>query len=321
MRRKTVKGLVLDNPGNDIILLTRDGEFLRFPAGARPCSPGMEMEVAVPFNKRRTSFMLSAAGIAAAIFIAIALFLIQSANIGPEAYLAVDINPGVIFSLNKDAVVIKAHPTSEEGKKILEMLEMEGAGVLEAVALLLEAAREGRYLSPGRDNFIVISLAAPQHFSISEEEIRASISDQLYQMEVDTYLKIICKGTHKVQVADQMEIPLSALLLGEEIKDSIISEEVRSLLEGSPPLSVREFLHTVNPADVFNKNEFVPGERSKVEKPSGISPPPVKIPDADGEGEGEEPVGDPDSHIPADRPTVPSRGGTGREQGPGVVGS
>ena len=71
------------------------------------------------------------------------------------------------------------------------------------------------YLSDERNNVIIVSLAAPENFILGEDDLRASISKQLLQLEVDTYLKITVTGLDKVEEAKQKAIPLNALLLGE----------------------------------------------------------------------------------------------------------
>lgn len=58
-------------------------------------------------------------------------------------------------------------------------------------------------------------LAAPENFILGEDDLRASISKQLLQLEVDTYLKITVRGLDKVEEAKRKAIPLNALLLGE----------------------------------------------------------------------------------------------------------
>ncbi len=307
MRRKTVRGLVLEKSGKEIILLTRDGEFIRVPARGRPFSPGMEVEVDTPRDKK-LPFLLSA-GIAAALFIAVALHLMGPALTGPEAYLALDINPGIVLSLDKNGTVMEAKPTNEEGAGILEMLEVEGADVLEYVDTFLEAAHTGSYLSAGRDNIVIASLAAPQNYCISENDLHVLISDKLITLQVDTYLKITVTGLDRVREAERMDIPLNALILGEKMKERIQTREGRSLLEGAPPLPVRNFLQTVDPADIFSEEQFVAGEGRKEGKKPVTPPPPAGIPgipfEKEGKSEGEQPAGDAEPGRPADIPKPP----------------
>lgn len=266
MMERTVKGLILEETGEDVILLTRDGEFLQLPAKGYSLSSDMEVEIKVPY-KRRFPFVLSAACAAAVLFITFALYLIQPALAVPEAYLALDINPSIVFSLNKNAVVIAAKPGNEDGERILESLEIEGAAVLEAMEAVMEAAKNENYLAVGRDNVIIIALAAPEGFGIDEDTLRTSVSNQLLKLQVDSYLKITITSLEKYETAEDMAIQLNALLMAEEMQDLLNSAGSHSL-EGSPPLPVREFLQTVDPADIFSSDIFVTGEdRKSEEKP------------------------------------------------------
>lgn len=306
MSKKRVKGLVLEHSGKTIVLLTRDGDFLRVPVRGFLYAVGMEVEVDLP-PKRKPLFTLSAVAVAAALFLAVALYLIQPQLTAPEAYLALDINPGVVFTLDKDAVVTGAKAINEDGEEILRLMKVVDVNVLEVLDAFLDVAYKNNFLAVEKDNVIIISLAAPENFVISEDDLRTPILEQLFKLEVDSYLKITVTGLDKVEEGERLSIPLNALILGEEMRQKMKDEESRALLEGSPPLPVREFLQTVKPADIFGEDEFVPGEgRKKGRKPDSPAPPlDITVPKSD-DGAEKGPAGNVNPGKPADIPKPPS---------------
>ena len=296
MKRKVLKGLVSEKSGDDLILLIPGGEFVTVAAKNNECTPGMEIEVSLPVEWKRP-LMRSLAGIAAiAVIFMLALQLTPPALTTPAAYLALDINPSLVLLLDEEAVVVGTESHNEEGVKLLEGLEVvQGLEARDALDALLEAAYQLNYLLGGRDNVIMVSLAAPDNYKLGEDDLRTAMATQLLHLEVDSYLRINTTSIEKAEQAREMAIPLNALLLGEKLRDErkgvMPREGGPSLLEGSPPLPVREFLENINPADLFGDDEFVAGENGKRENEIPATPPsvPENVPSPPpGEKRGEE---------------------------------
>jgi len=253
---KRVKGIVMGKAGKDTILLTPEGEFLRL-AARRSHIPGMEVEAGRP-RPLKFPFLWTAA--AAVFAISLALYSLLPFLTAPRAYLAVDINPSLVFGLDRHAVVIEATALNADGERILETLAPEGRDACEVLEDLLQAAYRQGYLSPGRSNIIILSLAAAEGYSLSERGLRSLVTEQLLPMGVDTYLMITRTGLDKVKAARQGSVALNALILAEAMKDIMEEDEIRPLLKGEPPLPVRDFLRVLNPADIFDEKELVKGE-------------------------------------------------------------
>jgi hypothetical protein len=295
---KKIRGIVAKKTGKGAVIMTREGDFVRVPARST-YFPGQEVEVSVP-GPISFSIVLSAC-LAVVLFFAVSLYMMRPAATAPEAYVALDANISILFSLGKDAVIIEAKPLNEEGVLVLHDVKAEGADILELLDALLEAAFAHSYLSPGIDNIIILSLAAPANYRFSEEDLRVFITNKLYQLKVDSYLKINGTDLAKVKSAKAMAIPLNALLLGEEMRSRSREADSRLLLEGSPPLPVREFLQKVVPAEIFSPDEFIHGDDSK----PGIIP--DKPPQAREDPEEEEEEEEEDDGPPI---TLPPRGGS-----------
>ena len=280
---KKIKGIVVKQTGKGALIMTREGDFVRVPARSS-YSPGKEVEASVP---ALSSFpIVLSACMAVVLFFAVSLYMIRPASTAPEAYVALDANLSVLFTLGKDAVIIEAKPLNEEGVLVLQAVKAEGADIFDLLDALLEAAFLNNYLSPGIDNIIILSLAAPANYRFSEEDLRVFIVNKLYQLKVDSYLKINGTDLAKVKSAKDRAMQLNALLLGEEMRSRSRDEDSRLLLEGSPPLPVRDFLRKVVPAEIFSPDEFVHGDKTK----PGIIPdkPPQAKEDPEEEEEEEE---------------------------------
>jgi hypothetical protein len=160
----------------------------------------------------------------------------------------------------------------------LELMQTEGAHILTVLEDLLEETYLSGCLSAGKDNMIIVSLAAPDGFNVDEDALRDTISKKLLTLGVDTYLKIIVAGPGKAVEAKRMKIPLNALLLGEAMKDMIIEGEDHAFPEGVPPQPVWDLLQSVNPGHIFSQDEFIPGESGKGGRKPERSVPPINIP-------------------------------------------
>lgn len=262
---KKVKGIVLENTKRGIIVLTRKGEYRRLPANGRIYPLGAEVEIDISPQQAR----IPAFAVAAAVFLIIAFTLFWQFTVAsPAAYLALDINPSLLLALDKEATVIEAEAMNAEGEILVGALELKGMHVVTALELILREARLRDYLAAGRENVVLLSLAAPPGYSISEDILQQSASRQLIDLEVDTYLKISSTTLQVARDAKQKNVSLNALLLAEELA-------ARGLLPveenaGGPAVetgaTVRDLLERVLPQKVFTEKEFIPGNRARAER-------------------------------------------------------
>jgi len=265
-----VKGLVLESTPDYVCLLTPGGEYVRVPSKRKvfPLGTEVELEYSRPVNTTRYL------ALAASLFLIIALaFTMQMAIFRPEAYLALDINPSLLLSLDKKAVVIKAEALNPEGEEILENLHLKGEQAGEAVALILGKAYLLNYLKAGTDNAIYISLAAPANYLLTENELRFSAEEKARNLELNTYLKVKGMGVEKALEAREKNVSLNSIMLQEELTKKGIWKEKEITKKEKPFPTTREIVKEAGAANVFSAEEFVAAGRSAGKKPEEAGPP------------------------------------------------
>jgi hypothetical protein len=277
---KKVKGLVLESNEERIFLLTPEGEYLELPGNGEVLETGAEIELELPAKKKRNRFFLPFA--AAAVILVFACCLVfYSVLYRPAAYLALDINPSLYFSLNGEGQVLKAEPLNEDAQEILKDLRLQGKNIREALTLILDGAYAGNYLSAEKENVILISLAAPEGFIVSEDDLRALVSERILSMEVNTYLKVATLELQEAIAARKKDMPVNSLVLGEQMMEKgLIEEEEENSpdekcpadqkpqkptekKEPGPPPAVRELLSKMRPEEIFEPEEYIRGRKPK----------------------------------------------------------
>ncbi|MDO9535518.1 MAG: hypothetical protein Q7J85_09370 [Bacillota bacterium] len=266
---KKARGVVLESTRKYVILLAPGGEYLKIPTRGRVFTPGSQVEIELtPSVKKVRVFAL-----VASIMLLIALtFTMQVVTAQPEAYLALDINPSIFLSLNKKTEVIRAEALNSEAEDIISSLDLKGRDVSEAIELLLVMAYQMDYLSLDKDNTIFVTLAAPGNYRISEEDLRVSISEQILEMELNSYLMIATTDPREAEEARGAEISLNAMMLGKQMAErGLIEDNVKPDGPGPPP-PVREFLKIVQPDKIFEENEFVRGRSDEKRPDHAVGP-------------------------------------------------
>lgn len=143
--------------GSYAIVMTPDRQFLRVPAHA-DMMIGQEIEI--PKAKTRSKWAWRKFGVAAASF-ALALGLWQTSEfLRPErvsAYVALDINPSLELSIDKDREVLQAIPLNRDAEILLQNLKLKGKRIETAVDdVALEAVKLG-YVKPESEILITAS--------------------------------------------------------------------------------------------------------------------------------------------------------------------
>ena len=101
----------------------RKANILNFPVTGRFSIQGRRLNWNCR-RKERNRFLPAFAAAALSLVFAFAWHFIRHCR--PEAYLALDINPSIYFSLNGEGQVIKADPLNEEAHEILKGLQLQG---------------------------------------------------------------------------------------------------------------------------------------------------------------------------------------------------
>ena len=272
---KKIKGMVLESNNKYTLLITPEGQYLKNPSRGQLYDVGSEVtieEAAVP--PRRNWLSLGALAASALMVVGLFIALQFSAAAAPAAFLDLDINPSLSLTLDAEGRVLEFKPRNTAAERVLKSTrvqgeELKGQTAQEAVEQLLDECLAMEYLFLERENTIFISLAAPENYILSSQQIQAAVRNHILQRELDAYLKVSSFGLQEGEEARGNNVSLNAIRLKEEIdeKGLAVTEDSGAKNPGPPPV-VQEMLKEVPAARVlFNDDEFIDGRgRSEDDK-------------------------------------------------------
>ncbi|OFW79071.1 MAG: hypothetical protein A2201_12210 [Alicyclobacillus sp. RIFOXYA1_FULL_53_8] len=183
-------GIVMTVEDQFAVVLTKDGQFCRVPF-----SPGMEvgrqlqwLEDGTEANRMATGRgarrlrqwhswrRYGTAGIAASLLIAVGAWFAGSTLLPMQAqayaYVSVDINPSVSFTVDKNLKVLSAVGVNADGKALLGLVKLEGKSLSAAMTEVVTAAIS-QHMMPLRDSILVTAAPVRAADSVSEIETQA----------------------------------------------------------------------------------------------------------------------------------------------------
>jgi hypothetical protein len=283
---KKIKGLVLKSIPGYVYLLTPEGNYLKVACKEEVFSRGSEIEFAYPQPVRLSGYIAAAAAFFLIIAISVLIFLGTPRQ---EAYLALDINPSLLITLDENAFVVKVEALNADGEQLLQNLHLQGERAEKAVELILEQAFLSEYLSVNKENAIYMSLAAPGNYLLTEGVLRLLAAEKVAWLEINSYLKVREIGMERALQAMEKNISLNGIVLKDELTEKGIWEgQVVAPNEAGesdqrdqfdelaliPPVKI--ILERAGAENVFKAGEYVAGQKPAGEKPehAGSSPPP-----------------------------------------------
>lgn len=178
------KGIIMQVSESYAIVMTPDRQFRRVPVHA-----GMTIgqEIEIPKEKTRSKIAWRKfTMVAASLALAVGLWQV-SAFLQPEqvsAYVALDINPSLELSIDKDKEVLQVTPLNEDAETLIKNLKLKGKPVEEAVnEVAVEAAKLG-YIKPQAEILVTASDAGDSALDLKSLEqtvmqtMQASLQDR-----------------------------------------------------------------------------------------------------------------------------------------------
>lgn len=186
------KGLVLETSEEGYItVVTGQGEFLTVP-WSKTALPetGSEVEFALAgpkekFYLRRNYFLAIAASLVL-LLLSIPLwwaFILP----GPSqvvAYVNVDINPSIELGLNRPGKVKEVRGLNQDGERLLQDLKLMNLPAQKAVELLTIRAVAEKYLTPDKENTVLITVSHEHNFSTIVKELDQQVSKVLQEHKI-----------------------------------------------------------------------------------------------------------------------------------------
>lgn len=199
------KALVMEINDQNVILLTRDGQFISRQISG--LCPQIGDEISIEEEKRKgvlfsVGIFLAAAALMA-VFFAGKLwnqFIMPSLTTGIATYVTVDINPSVELGLNKEKMVVSVMPLNRDGRLLLEGMNLKGMNLKgmdlkgrtseDAVNMIVNAAADQGYLAPEKENQVIINISEKTPNESQDSEISKAIPEQAAQTLAERNLNV-----------------------------------------------------------------------------------------------------------------------------------
>lgn len=109
------------------------------------------------------------------------------------AYVCLDINPSVEMALDSDRIVRGVNPLNDDGKNLVDGLDLKGKDVGEAVEDIVAAALDKKYILPGEENVVMSSVipAGEADDPVIEAIVRESIDGSLQRKNIQAEVAVL----------------------------------------------------------------------------------------------------------------------------------
>lgn len=132
-----------------------------------------ETAFAIP-KKNKNKFLQRFVGIAAALILCFAIGIAAFISLNQNAYgstIALDVNPGIEIMLNKQSKVMSITATNDDGKAILNELDIKGKALEVAIDEIIKTLVSEGYISENANSVLISVSADKQDLATSLESI------------------------------------------------------------------------------------------------------------------------------------------------------
>lgn len=193
-----LKGIVIKTKGRFMWVATEDRQFLRLPVPKDGVSQGQEVWVD-PSEEISSAYHYKA--LAAGIILLLLVGTVFAAVFPGEkavAHLALDINPSMELAINRHNLIIETVPLNEDAELLLKDLPLKNKEVYEALKLLIHQAQTAGYLTPDKDNLILLTVVEENEGKLLDPlKIKKTVLNDINELGL--------KGTVAVQKATEKE--------------------------------------------------------------------------------------------------------------------
>ncbi len=154
--RTMEKGIVVEKSGRNLIVLTPEGEFKKVAVSGGEYRLGQEIEFNVPRVSSVYRFGAIAAAVVLLLLVPVFVNLMEMSH-KAYAYVQLDINPGVEFTINRYDRIIDVRALNSDGQKVLEGFELNGKNLEEGIRYFTSKSYEMGYVSEENKNHIIVT--------------------------------------------------------------------------------------------------------------------------------------------------------------------
>ncbi|MCL6590614.1 MAG: anti-sigma factor domain-containing protein [Firmicutes bacterium] len=182
-------GIILELDGKKAVVMTNDAEFIAIkrepemytgaPVELDPPVPGLAFLQSGFFGKNLWASGLAGLTVTAILILAFTFLLRPNAfRSGPiqYAYVTVDINPSVEFTLNQKILVSRVRDINEDGRSLLQGPSLINMPLTQALLTLVNRAEQAGYFTSETERKILVSTVTNKPLAGNPKLLEAAIS-------------------------------------------------------------------------------------------------------------------------------------------------
>lgn len=233
------RGLVTSVRENHCIVLTPDGGYEKIPLPSQAVTVGEE----VTFSRIRIPVQIRPVLMAASfLLVFMSSMLLYQANLNQvAAYVALDINPSLEISVDRNLKVIDVLCLDEDASKLAAPGEFKGKSLNDTISELIDKAVEQDYIKSGEENLIVstISNVEADAETVDQEAICELLEKSVASKGRKVQVKVYTTSDEIHQKARNKGISSGKYLIYNELKkngkpvkiDDLKKDSVKNVME------------------------------------------------------------------------------------------
>ncbi len=164
------KGIILELHDKKAVVMNTKGQFDEINA-----TPSMEVGDEIQYGDNSQMKVIATLCMLLVMFSSVFGFNFLANQRTPVSYVAVDINPGVEFTVNIYNEVISVSPTNQDGELVLAGLDYKGQKIEDATRNFIDEVTKMGYIDPQKeDNAVMITV-------VNDNEVKAvQLQESLY---------------------------------------------------------------------------------------------------------------------------------------------
>ena len=218
-----MKNIVLEINQHEAVILSDDGTVSKIRNNNYSVGQVIKMENT---KKQKSKFYTFAASFVAAMII---LTVGAFAYFTPVSYVSLDVNPSIEYSINLFDRVLTYKSVNDDGKEIVENLNLKNKKIAKALEETLNKIVEEGYITKDENAGVVISVSDSSKAETLVKEIMEKTekylaeNDKTGEIEVDVEVEAV--GRERVIEARKLGITPGKLNLIEKLRDSTDDSE------------------------------------------------------------------------------------------------
>ncbi len=138
---------------------------------------GQMVEYSIPYQTKAFNHVSAISSVAAVLFLIVVGYLAFILNMNPKvyAYVDLDINPSMEFSIDKNNTVIDLKPLNSDAEELISTFEIKKKNINDAISYILKSLDAKGYISSDNENLILLAASYSEDSEISENTTENTI--------------------------------------------------------------------------------------------------------------------------------------------------